>query len=188
MEMLYLLHLLLTSLVFAVATIQSDKRVIGGDSASPTEFPWNAQLQVGKNLGPDFNWQFGAGTLISQLWILTDGEFLRNSTAWYASLGTNKYMGAPTYDNVIVSGIRHYISPPSQRNISQPFYVGLVELDEPLAVANLLIRPIPFFGSDRDSLAEHASFANKYVKICGFGASRKKYSISSSAPDRINFN
>lgn len=172
--MLHTFHLLLMPLIFAVATIQSDKRVIGGDSASAIEFPWNAQLQVGKNLGPDFNWQFGAGTLISQLWIITDGVFLRNSTAWYGSLGTNKYMGAPTYDNVIVSGIRHYISPSCQRNVSQNYCVGLIELDETLTVSNLLIRPIPIFGSDRDSLAEQANFANNYVKICGFGASRKK--------------
>lgn len=177
MERLYSFHLLLTLLVLAVATIQSDKRVIGGDSASPKEFPWNVQLQVGKNLGADFNWQFGAGTLISQLWILTDGELLRNSTAWYGSLGTNKYMGAPTYDNVIVSGIRHYIPTSAQRNISQRYYVGLIELDESLTISNLLIRPIPIFGSDRDSQQEHANFANNYVKICGFGASRKNYTF-----------
>lgn len=171
----FLFILNLVAFVVATIQIQSDRRVIEGDSASPKDFPWNALLQIGKNSGHDFNWQFGGGTLISRLWILTDGDFLRNSTVWYASLGTNKYMGSPTFDNVVASGIRHYISPSKQENISQPqSYVGLIELDEPLTVSNMLIRPIQIFGVDRASSVELAKFGNNYAKICGFGADRKQ--------------
>lgn len=170
--LLLLLFLVLNSLVFVFADLQSDRRVINGAVASPKEFPWNALLQVGKNSGADFNWQFGAGTLVSTSWILTDGDFLRNSTVWYASLGTNKFMGASTFDNVVASGIRHYISPASQANISQ-HYVGLIELDQPLTVT-LLIRPIAIFGSGHASAAAYAKFENSYAKICGFGAERKE--------------
>lgn len=43
--------------------------------------------------------------------------------------GTIKYMGAPTFDHVVASGIRHYISPSSQGNSSQ-YCIELIELDE----------------------------------------------------------
>lgn len=165
--------LIQSTIVVAInESISIESRVIDGSLASAEEFPWNVLIQV-ERFDTARRMHFFSGTLIDASWVLTQAEGLRNASRVFISVGSNEFMGFPTFNNVVGAGLKNYIHPLSKAGYGK-HNIALIKLAEPLNVLGALVRPIAPLGSNRLGSQWYGKLENTYGKICGFGSNRKK--------------
>ncbi|KAJ3643191.1 hypothetical protein Zmor_025916 [Zophobas morio] len=98
-------------------------RIVGGDEASPGQFPW----QVAVYLDTDDGTYFCSGALIDPQWVLTAGHCVYGAKIFTLRLGTNSLVDADP--NRVEFTVTHSVAHPDFNPGNLENDIGLIKID-----------------------------------------------------------
>ncbi|EFX82218.1 hypothetical protein DAPPUDRAFT_33543, partial [Daphnia pulex] len=137
-------------------------RIVGGDPASPNEFPWQAFLNVGMTSGATY---YCGGTLIADRWILTSANCLVVSGQTLKSV--NVYLGAhditatSEVNRRVYSGSQVFLHPDYNAN-NQAGDIAMIQLTTSVTYTQY-IRPVCL------ATSTEPDYASSPVTVTGWG-------------------
>ncbi|KAJ3626463.1 hypothetical protein MTP99_016955 [Tenebrio molitor] len=111
-------------------------RIVGGQVASPGQFPWQAAIYKYTADGR----YFCGGSLFSEQWILTAGQCVIDATEFSIQLGSNQ-LDSTDNNRVVLSSTIYYVEPRFDPTVSLAHDVGMIKLPTPVTF-NDYIQPV----------------------------------------------
>jgi secreted trypsin-like serine protease len=105
---------------------RSGSRIIGGSAAYAGQYPYAAAINVQTGTSKFFC----AGSLISNLWILTAGQCVDGAILFTIQLGSNKLSGDDAYRVTVATS--NYVLHPDYNPLTLENDIGLIELRMPV--------------------------------------------------------
>ncbi len=127
-------HTLVLLVVFAGKAVLADSRIIGGQDAGRTEWPWAVAL-VSKKVFP-YDGQFCGGTLIKSDWVVTAAHCLPGETIKTFDVIAKIY--DLTEDNGQRVSVKRIIVHPGYSDDSKDNDIALLQLAKPVLNAKVL--------------------------------------------------
>jgi secreted trypsin-like serine protease len=111
-------------------------RIVGGQQASPGQFPWQAAIYKYTADGR----YFCGGTLFNEQWILTAGQCVIDATEFTIQLGSNQ-LDSTDNNRVVLNATTYYVHPSFDPTVSLRFDIGMIKLSSPVTLTDY-IQPV----------------------------------------------
>ncbi|XP_068897256.1 brachyurin-like isoform X3 [Tenebrio molitor] len=118
-----------------------EARIVGGQVASPGQFPWQAAIYKYTADGR----YFCGGSLYNEQWILTAAQCVIDATEFSIQLGSNQ-LNSTDNNRVVLSATTYYVNPLFDPTVSLAHDVGMIKLPSPVTV-NDYIQPVKMLES-----------------------------------------
>lgn len=141
-------------------------RIVGGQPATPGEYPWQAMLLLSGN-------GFCGGSLIDQKWVLTAAHCVDGRSVEQVILGAHNLLQTGESTRQVITTRRAIIHPNYNRT-TEDNDIALIELNT-AAVLNTSVRVVPLAASADSSLFAPGVLAT----VTGWGATREGGSLAS---------
>ncbi|KAH0815124.1 hypothetical protein GEV33_007667 [Tenebrio molitor] len=119
-----------------IVRVWDGARIVGGQQASPGQFPWQAAIYKYTADGR----YFCGGTLYNEQWILTAGQCVIDATEFTIQLGSNQ-LDSTDNNRIVVNATTYYVEPRFDPTVSLRHDVGMIKLPSPVTV-NDYIQPV----------------------------------------------
>lgn len=143
---------------------KSGAKIVGGQEASPNQFPWLAGLEAP-------SW-FCSSSIISEEWVLTAAHCVDGASSWDVILGSHNLDAFSEPHRIVASSANGILHPDWNPN-TLANDIALIKLDSPIEF-NDYIRPacLPAYSDASDNLVGESVTATGWGKLSDSSFSR----------------